>query len=438
MTGSHLVRCGDRLLLILASAAVFAAAPAAAQLQGPLLGSEFSPPSDRGRNTSVLERERPDYEAPGIREGAFLIYPKVVVGGGYSSNVYGLKTDKADDAFLAVDPSVFVESQWGTHALNLEAGGRLRRFADETPKNESGYFARANGRLDIDRATSYEGGTSIEKQYEQRSSGSFPVEALASIPFYRTNVYGRFTRQGGRIRGIVAADYNHLAFDNVRALGGGILNQEDRDRSVVRVTGRGDYAVTPDIAAFGQASYSTIDYERRLSNGLGNRDGDEFRIAGGSSFDLTALIRGEIGVGYVRRTFDSGIYPDFSGVAVDATIEYFASQLTTVSARARRTVEDSNIVGSGGYFSNVASIGVDHELLRNILLNARLDYEIDDFNGIDRRDKVFSANAGVRYFMNRNVGVAFDAGYTDRNSDDPRQGIEYDEFHGAVSLILQL
>ncbi|RYD60458.1 MAG: hypothetical protein EOP58_16310, partial [Sphingomonadales bacterium] len=213
------------LAAVLGLALVIGAAPAHAQLQGPLLGQDFAPTSDRGRNTSVLERERPEYEAPGIREGGFILYPRLSLGTGYSNNVYGVTNNKTDDVFFAVDPSLSVQSDWGTHALSFLAGGRFRRFASETPKNENGFNVSGAGRLDIDRATAFDAGAGIEKLYEQRSSGSFPINALASVPFYRTNVFGRLTRQGGRVRGALGIDYNRLSFGDVAAIGGGTLSQ---------------------------------------------------------------------------------------------------------------------------------------------------------------------------------------------------------------------
>ena len=413
------------------------ATPASAQLYGPILGSEFQPSSDRGRNTSVLERERPEYEAIGIRAGSFNIYPRVDIGTGYSSNVYGLTTDPKDDVFFVLDPSISAESDWGTHAVSAEAGARLRRFASESSKNETGYFARTDGRIDISRDLSYATGTSFEKLFEPRSSGSFPVDALASVPYYRTFAYGRLTRQGGRVRSILGVDFTHVDFDNVEAIGGGTLNQKDRDRSVARVTGRADYAVTPDVSLFGQLSYAKTDYERPLVIGLANRDGDEVRAIAGASFDLTALVRGQIGLGYVKRSYHSPIYPDLGGLAAEARFEYFVTELTTMTAAVRRYIEDANIVGSGGYYVTNMSVGIDHELLRNLLLNARAEYEFDDYRGVVGNGKGLSLSTGARYFANRSVGVAFDLGYLERKSNDPLIGQSFDEFHGTVSLILQ-
>jgi hypothetical protein len=44
---------------------------------------------------------------------------------------------------------------------------------------------------------------------------------------------------------------------------------------------------------------------------------------------------------------------------------------------------------------------VDHELLRNLLLNLGDSDENDTFQAVTRTDNVFGAGAGFRYFINR-------------------------------------
>ena len=48
-------------------------------------------------------------------------------------------------------------------------------------------------------------------------------------------------------------------------------------------------------------------------------------------------------------------------------------------------------------------MSLDHELLRNVLLNVIVSYETDDWKGIDRTDKISGLGAGVKYLLNRNV-----------------------------------
>ena len=414
-------------------------APARAQvLGGPLLGVELPLPYDRGRNTGVLDRERPEYQALGIRAGAFTVLPRVEAAAGYSSNVYGATDDEEADAFLAVDPTVTAESGWSVHSLSLSTGARLRRFADETPRDETGLFARADGRFDISRAAYVAAGAFAERAYEQRYSGSFPQNARGNVRYVNAGGYLRATYQAGRVGGTLAIDANALDFRDVRALDGGAIEQDDRDRRVVRVAGTAEYAVTPGASVFVQLGAADIGYDRRLPDGSANRDGRELRALTGVSFDLTALIRGRVGVGYVRRSFSSPAYDPIAGIAAEGRLEWFPTGLTTVTLGARRQVAESDFVGSSGYFSTALTARVDHELLRNLLLNATAAYERDDFRGIDRRDNILSASAGARYLLSRRIGLGVDAFYVDRRSSGTFPGQEFDEARATASVILQI
>ena len=422
-----------------ASGAMLLATPAGAQqiLQGPLLSSDLPLEYDRGRNTGVLERERPDYEAEGIRRGAFIILPRVEVSGGYSDNVYGLSADKTGDAFLAVDPSVQVESDWTSHSLVASAGAQLRRFADQTRRNETGLYARAAGHLEITRAASLDTGAYAQRSYEQRYSGSFPTDALGNVEYVTAGSYLRGRYDFGRLRAFGSAEATRVNFNDVQAIGGGVIDQDDRDRTVLRVGSRAEYGFTPDASVFLQISHADTDYDRLLATGVANRDSKEWRALAGLSFDLTALIRGRFGVGYVKRSFRSPLYGDIGGLAADARLEYFLTELTTITVGARRYIEDANLVGSGGYFANGVSAKVDHELLRNLLLNAGVDYESDDFEGIRRKDNIFIVSAGARYLVNRSVGLGFNLSHINRDSKGDLVGPSFDENRGTVSLILQ-
>ncbi|MGI0015790.1 MAG: outer membrane beta-barrel protein, partial [Nitrososphaera sp.] len=72
---------------------------------------------------------------------------------------------------------------------------------------------------------------------------------------------------------------------------------------------------------------------------------------------------------------------------------------------------------SSGYFSTRYGFIVDHELLRNLLLQASLFGLQQDFSGIDRTDDVLLATVGAKYLMNRYLDLSIGYGYTDRSSD---------------------
>jgi hypothetical protein len=86
-------------------------------------------------------------------------------------------------------------------------------------------------------------------------------------------------------------------------------------------------------------------------------------------------------------------------------------------------VQDSNNfalgegVSSPGYLRSDVGVSVDHELFRNLLLNGRINYQNDDYEGIDRTDNRFDVGAGVRYLLNNNAYLGGSYTLTRRNSD---------------------
>ncbi|WP_375248793.1 outer membrane beta-barrel protein [Sphingomonas sp.] len=392
---------------------------------------------DRGRNTSVLQRERPEYQAQGVRAGSFLVFPRIEVGAGATDNAYQTDSNTQGDVFALVSPSVAVNSNWSTNELNFNAGAQLRRFASETPRNETNYNLDATGRIDATRTLSFNTQLRTARATEPRSSAASPQDAAESIQFQHTTASLGTTFAGARVRGQVAVSADRFTFSDVRSFSGGIISQAGRDQTLLRTTARGEYAVSPDTSLFLQGGYTDTTYQQPLTFGIPNRDSKEYNIIGGASFDLSALIRGGIGLGYVSRKYNSPLYRDVSGLAAEARIEYFPTQLTTVGLNVRRTVQDSAFGTTSGFFATAAALRVDHELLRNVLLNAQVGYEQDDFVGVDAKSKILRYSAGGRYLVNRNLGLGLLVGRDNRSGSGSIALQTYNETRAMLSVVLQ-
>jgi uncharacterized protein (PEP-CTERM system associated) len=61
---------------------------------------------------------------------------------------------------------------------------------------------------------------------------------------------------------------------------------------------------------------------------------------------------------------------------------------------------------------------VNHELLRNVLLNGNVGYIRDDFEGVDRTDNTLRAGAGVSYLLNRHLSLDAKYDFSTRDSDE--------------------
>jgi hypothetical protein len=432
------MRLGSTGYLFFPALVALWAVPAAAQItEEPFLQSEIPFDFDRGRNVSVVDRERPEYQALGIQTGGFTLFPRLQAGVGYSDNVFGSDVNKREDVFFTLDPQITASSNWSRHALSATASANIRRYAEEDLKNTEGWNLGVDGRYELVGSSYLAAGARIRRSSEELYSGAFPEDAVGTVDYDQMGGYIRANYQVSRVRLLASADVNKFDFSDVAGIAGEI-DQDNRDRTVYRTSGRAEYALTPDASIFVQGAYSRSEYRTDLLPGVANRDSDEVRVIGGASFDLTALIRGSVGAGYVKRSYDSPLYNAIDGVSADIRLEYFITELTTISLNGRRYIEDSTFANSGGYFNTGAGIRIDHELLRNLLLNAAVDYENDDFKRIDRDDNIYRVQGGARYLMNRSIGLGTTVAYTSRKSSGVDATRDFDEVRALISLLLQI
>jgi hypothetical protein len=426
--------------LALSGAAAIAstlASPASAQTVGAFLDSPIPPTSNRGRNVSVSERERPEYDATGIALGGFVLYPEVDAGIGYSDNVFNTQTNRRSDFYAAIDPEFRMESRWSNHELRVSGGAEVRRFFEEPLRNQTALYSRVDGRYDISRDTNVVGFAQARRAYQNQFSSSVPDNAIQPAEFTQVTAGLRGQHRMGRWRAIAAADVNEFDFNDIILADGTRFEQDFRDRTVTRGAGRLEYAVNPDAAVFGELNLSSIDHREPLINAVQpNRDGGEVRLLAGVSFDLSALVRAQVGAGYIRRGFEADdVYRPISGFAYDVRLEYFISGLTTIGFAAIRSIEESVITTSSGFVANTFELRADHELLRNLVLTWAAGYQTNDFVGIDRMDELFSYRGEATYLFAPEFGVRAGVRYLDRDSSGTVPGQTFNEWQGLISLV---
>lgn len=412
---------------------------AAAQTFEPLLGAEIPFDIERGLKDSVLTRERPELDPLGIRSGSVTIYPQIESGVGFSNNVFGTADDPSSDVFFEIRPAIRVQTNYSRHSVVLSAAAPITRFIDQTIRNQTGYNLAADYNINIHGSSSLYGYVHYDKDYEAQYAGNFPTQAASTIPRRRLAALMRGTYDMGRVRLIANGDMNRIDYSDTRTIFGTVLSQDFRDRTIMRGSGRAEYAVSDITAVFGQFSYSNTDY-RNLSRASIDRGSHEIRALGGVTFNLTNLVHAAVGVGYGSRNYLSSQYQTISGLALDVRLQYLLSPITTITASARRDIEDAIISTSPGYFMTTFQLRGDHELLRNLIVNTSARYEHDNFKGIVRTDDLFAIGGGATYTMFRNVQIVPEVQYISRDSKADLNiiGRVFNEFRTTVTARLRI
>lgn len=408
---------------LLAAAVAVALVVPASEAAAQDLGSNFK----RDKNTSVRQRPRPDYEAIGIKAGGFTVFPRLTLDVERNDNIYATAADEESDTIWHVKPEVAARSNWSRHALGAFASASINRYGDFDTENTEEYTVGANGRLDLVRGSNIAGSLQYQKLTEPRTSPTSP--SASNRPVEYDLITGNITavKEFNRLRLTGKLDDRDYNYDDTN------IDQDFRDRNEFYFGGKAEYAVSPDTALYASVIGNVKDYDWALST----RDSDGYAATVGANFELSQVVRGDIEGGYMKQSYDNANYDSIDGFSGKAKVEWFPTQLTTVTLTGSRSIEEAVAANSPGYISNNVGLGVDHELMRNVLLSAKGSYGKDDYEGIDRNDKRTGATAAAAYLVNRNVGLFLTYTYLKQKSTGANFGSNFTDNRLAASVALQ-
>lgn len=406
---------------------------ASAQTESILVTPVLPPGFDKGRNVGVTERARPDYDALGIPLGQFNVFAQVGTGIGYTSNVLPNSPNQDSDEFLTVSPNVRIVSDWTQNLVTLGGGLDATRYRSTTNRNQNEWHLDAHGRYDISDSALIDGQALVERRFETPFSGAIASD-LSVLSSY-VHSYGalRGEYQMGQMRTMLSADFSRFTFSPIDRPEGAI-DQSDRDRDIARLTAQAEYALTPSTSVFGRIGYDRNNYDQNLRTGLPNLDANGYRGSVGVNLDLSSFLRGTVSVGYLKRDYDASIYRSVSGLAAEGRLEYFYSELTNFTIDASRTIQDTSLGGIGAYFDNRVSGRVDHELLRNLIINAGVEYTYQTYVYTTAKNRVLGLNASAKYLATRLYNLGANVSYTKRSESGRIGGRDFNELRALVSV----
>jgi len=397
---------------------------------------------DRGQNVSVLQRPRPDYEAMGLHLGGFMVYPTMGVAATYDDNIYalpsnvaiplGLKGPRSDEIFT-LSPQINFKSTWSRDSV----AGYVRLsqdIYDQHPNEDATqYGAGLNGQVDLGTSTTITAGADYGHYVVPRSSATYGV-TLKRLEFDFTALNAELAHEFNRVRLAVRYDHQNYDYQNAESAATGATVVEDYfNHTVDAGTGKAEYAISPDTAAFVEAVYNSRDYSHNL---FGDQSSHGYDVGGGLNFDVSHLIRGEVELGYLDQTY-AGKFGDIAGLSTRTKVQWFPTELTTATLTVLRTVNDSLIFNSAGFLSTNATVQVDHELLRNVILSGNVLTGEDQYKGISRTDSRWGAGLTANWLLNRHVGLTAGYAYTDLNSTGANRGGSFKDNRVSISSQLQ-
>ncbi|MGE8126182.1 outer membrane beta-barrel protein [Methylobacterium sp. NPDC080182] len=345
----------------------------------------------------------PAYAPIGYQVGTFTVLPTFAQSVGYDSNPDQTTRQIAKGSVaLRTDATVDFRSNWSSSSLQ----GSLRGSYLETPQNEAASRPAADGvvrlRVDANRDLRIDAEGRFLVDTQRTSSANLQAATATTRPLLA--VYGgslgateTFNRLSVTLRGSV----DRSEFDNARLADGTIVNQSDRNLNQYSLQLRTAYEINPDFSPFIDLLGDTRVYDRRFDATGVRRDSDGIAVAFGTSIGLARSVTGEISAGIQHRTYVDPSLRDINAPLLNAALVWAASPLTTVRLTAATGVTETTIPGSSGVLTEVATLEVQHDLLRNLSIVLGGSYLRNDYQSSSIRENGFSATARLDYHFTR-------------------------------------
>jgi len=371
---------------------------------------------------SVYERYRPDLSAAGLRTGSFLFYPTAAVEGKYDSNIFATKDTETDDYITIIKPNFALVSDWNNSSFSVFGSADIGRYANNGGEDYDDFSFGASSRIDISRGSNITADFGYSDKHEDRGSPDAIGGAAAPTKYSVLNGALGFKRDEGIVSFAVNGSYEKRDYKNVQRLGGGpSFKNNDRDREIKKGTVRFGYDLNEDYEAFVKFTAIDVKYDNSRQFGGPLRDSDGWDVVGGTAFNVGGKSEGEFYVGYVKRDYDSASLSDISEFKFGASVLWAASDLTSFRVGVDRNVTETTVTSRGGtpaagVLSTIYSARLEHELRRNLLLNASASYNNQDYINIGRVDNLTNLGLGTKYLVNRTFSINADYSYAKRST----------------------
>ncbi len=354
-------------------------------------------------------------EERGIPMGGFTLFPEVTAGVGFDDNVYAATTGEVDDIYYTLQPTLTLASNWSVHSLVFEIANENVWYSDVPGEDRNDLAIGARARIDVTRATAIH----LQGLYDLASQDRSDPDDFGSVAERTTSTHlsgsvglHHEANNVGIVLGLGLEDNN---YDDADAFGGGTFDNDARDHQETTGIAELNFRISPDTRAFVRGTYSDRDYDQKPPAVLTNRNSTGYDVVGGFRFGMTEVIEGEVYAGYLSRDYD--VLTDIDGFKAGAEVEWAITPLTTIIFEADRSVHETNLVGSTAYVRTEGSLGLRHELLRNLMLGGAVGYANDDFEGIARDDDVFAISLDAEYLINPNLALTGEYLYQSRDSN---------------------
>jgi hypothetical protein len=357
------------------------------------------------------------FGAVGDYAGSFLIKSAVEVSGGYDTNPGRLPEPKGLP-FWVVAPEFLAVSDWERHALVADLRGSYTGYGGDLPAIVDGAASPAptnidrpnfnghiDGRLDVTEDTHLTAQARLLAATDNPGSPNI-LAGLARYPVYTTlgGTFG-FDQRFNRLEFAAGATVDRTVYQVSNLTDGTTSSNDDRNFNQYGGVGRLSYELTPALKPFVEVEGDSRVHDLPLDRNGYARDSTGGYAKGGTSFEFSRLLTGEVSIGYAARDYVDPRLGQLAGLLTAGSLVWTATPLTTARFVSTTSIDETVVPGVSGVLTHLYTVEVDHDFRRWLTAIGKFTYGTLDYQGDGRFDKIYSIEGDLVYKMTRNLWI---------------------------------
>ncbi len=403
--------CGpNRTFLAIATVVLLGACPGVARAQ---ILETYLPAQVLGVD-SFLTQPPPEYTAQGVRVGSFILHPQLQESVGYNSNVLG-EAGSPGSPQIDTSATLSAGSDWDRNSLSVYANVLNVQTPQVRELDYTNTTASVAGSLDIGQGQLR--GSYTYLQYNLLPNQLGGLGLTQKLPVTTNDARVAYSAPYSQVSIIPDFDFNSYRYSN--SVQNGVLQGYgylSRDVYTPGVTVRYELAPQRDLVfVLSGASAQYLE----AAPGQPFRNYFDVEALAGVDFSADGVIRYRALVGYEKRDYASSQIPSASTPIVEASAIWTPTRLTTLNATIVHRLEDSIEQNSFQYTYTDLRITADHQLRRNVLLEAYVDLGRANYAQQGGIQSTYGGGASAAWLLNRNVRLRASVDLTDASAPPP-------------------
>jgi hypothetical protein len=376
----------------------------------PTVDAQQRTPLDRGaeRTGSIEGHEtKPDddpFQSPGIRLGSFLLRPAIEQGVSATSNA-----DSSPDGKSAVLSETTLRfnatSDWARNSATINGYGTFRKSLSGQELHDVNGRVEGQLNFDLDNEWRAIGKLGYETAPE---SGSSPVVISGTLSQPQRQTFDGslgIEKSVGKARLGLTGAAEHDSYGDADLSTGGTISQKDRNSTLYTATLRGGYEISPALTPFVEAELGRRVFDQRVDQSGFERSSNRIGLRTGLELDLGEKFGGEVSAGWVRESFDDDRLGSIAAPTLSAKLKWSPERGTVIGLRGTTTLEDTTTAGESGSVLYSTRLTAERQIRSDLTGEAALGLDWRNYSGTSGHDLIWSAEAGLTWWMNRYAGI---------------------------------